>query len=359
MWLLVLPGAALIALVLWDAFETVVLPRRVTRRLWLASLYFRLSWTLWSYLPRRMAPTTARETFLGFYGPLSLILLLAWWALGLVVGFALIHEGIDTAFGGESSDFTDALYFSGTTFVTLGLGDLSPEGNVAKFLATFESGLGFAFLALVISYLPVLYQAFSRREVSVSMLDARAGSPPTAGELLKRHGAAEDPAVLSRLLTDWERWAAEVLESHLSYPVLATFRSQHQRQSWLTGLTAVLDASALLMVSGHPSVRHEAELAFRVGRHTVVDLSQTLRVSPHPFAEDRLTREDLDQLRPTLEEHAVPGHDDPQLYEKLRQLREMYEPYVSSLAGLLLMEVPSWMPGERSQDDWLVSPWEY
>jgi hypothetical protein len=352
-------GITLIVLVLWDAFETVVLPRRVTRGFWLASLFFRLSWTLWSYFPRRLPPTTGRETFLGFYAPLTLLLLLMWWAGGLIIGFALLHYGLETDIGGDGTSLTEALYYSGTTFPTLGLGDLSTTEGVGRFLTVLEAGIGFGFLAMVISYLPILYQSFSRREIAVSLLDARAGSPPSAGELLRRHGAAEDPTVLQTVLTDWEHWAAEVLESHLSYPILCYFRSQHQRQSWLTGLTAILDASSLLMVSGHPGAAREAELAYRVGRHAVVDLSQTLRIAPRPFAEDRLPPEALEQLLPTLEEHAVPVQRDHDLYARLGKLRASYEPYVNSLADLLLMQVPPWMPAPGQLDDWQVSPWDY
>jgi Ion channel len=359
MVLLGLFGILLILLVLWDVFETILLPRRVTRSIWLASFFFSFCWALWSYFPRRMEPTRFRETFLGFYGPLSLLLLLGWWASALILGFALLHEDFETDLGSQGGDLGDALYYSGTTFVTLGLGDLAPGEGPGRFLTVLEAGVGFAFLALVISYLPVLYQAFSRREVAVSMLDARAGSPPSAGELLRRHGAAEDPNVLQALLQDWEHWAAEVLESHLSFPILCYFRSQHQRQSWVTGLTAILDTSSLLMVSGHPSATKEAELAFRVGRHAMVDLSQTLRAPPKPFVEDRLSPADLDRLRLTLEEHAVPGHGDPELHAKLAKLRYAYEPYVHSLSALLLMQVPPWIPDEGQLDDWEVSAWEY
>jgi len=111
-------------------------------------------------------------------------------------------------------------------------------------LAIIEAGLGFAFLALIIGYLPVIYQAFSRREASISLLDARAGSPPSAGELLRRHGPEHTRT--GSTSRDWERWAADLLESHLSYPVLCYYRSQHKNQSWLTALTAVLDASVLV-----------------------------------------------------------------------------------------------------------------
>src|SRR5262249_39624477 len=119
------------------------------------------------------------------------------------------------------------LYFSGTTFFTLGYGDVLPTSPLGRGLGVLEAGLGFGFLAVVISYLPVVYQACSRREITISLLDARAGSPPTAGELLRRLGAARELAAAGPLLAEWERWAAELLESHLSYPVLRYYRSQH------------------------------------------------------------------------------------------------------------------------------------
>src|SRR5205823_221885 len=152
-----------------------------------------------------------------------------------------------SALGGSMShSFGTDFYFSGSTFFTLGMGDVAPQSNVARALAVIEAGTGFGFLALVIGYIPVLYQSFSRREVSISLLDARAGTPPTGVELLRRHDG--DMEEFTRILIEWEKWSAELLESHMSYPVLAYFRSQHDNQSWLASLTAVLDACALCMV---------------------------------------------------------------------------------------------------------------
>jgi hypothetical protein len=114
-------------------------------------------------------------------------------------------------------------------------------------ITVLESGTGIGFLAIVISYLPVLYGAFSRREVNISLLDARAGSPPTAAELVRRHVRGQNLEALGQFLRDWEAWSAELMESHLSFPVLCYFRSQHDNQSWLAALTAVLDTCALLI----------------------------------------------------------------------------------------------------------------
>src|SRR5262249_35490875 len=144
----------------------------------------------------------------------------------------------------------------------------------ARVLVVTESGLGFGFLALVISYLPVIYQAFSRREVNIVLLDARAGSPPTAAELLRRHAGADGVEPLERLLGDWERSTADILESHVSYPVVAYFRSQHTNESWLAALTAILDACSLLLSCVENTSSRQARLTFAMCRHTVVDLAQ-------------------------------------------------------------------------------------
>ncbi|HEV7842353.1 MAG TPA: potassium channel family protein, partial [Pyrinomonadaceae bacterium] len=226
-------GCLIILIVLWDAFEAIILPRRVMRRVRLTRLFYLYTWIPLSALARRMRSIKRREKYLGFFGPLSLIMLLSLWAFGLVVGFAMIHKGLQIKVGtpgdapGAIVSFGTYLYMSGVTFFTLGFGDLVPLGSSGRFLAVMEAGMGFGFLAIVIGYLPVLYQAFSRREVNISLLDARAGSPSSAGELLRRHAECGGMEELTELLREWERWSAELMESHLSYPVLSYFRSQH------------------------------------------------------------------------------------------------------------------------------------
>ena len=279
-------GALWVVVIMWDAFEALVLPRRVTRRLRPTRMFYRVTWQVWSAVARRMRPGGRRETYLSFFGPLSLLVLLAAWAASLVAGFALLQTGLGASLnvpGGGS--FTDHLYLSGETFFTLGLGDITPVSRAGRVLVVIEAGIGFAFLALVIGYLPVLYQSFSRREVNITLLDARAGSPPSAEELLR--GSWSDHAELTGLLREWERWSAEVLESHLSYPVLSYYRSQHDNQSWLTALTTILDASALVIVGIQDACARQARLTFAMARHAVVDLAQVLGRPPIDSASDR------------------------------------------------------------------------
>src|SRR6266571_1146106 len=235
-------GIVLILIVLWDAFETIILPRRVTRRIRLTRFFYRASWKPWSAIARSVRSKKRRETLLGIFGPLSLLALLTVWAVGLLLAFAIIHWSIGSKLSSAHgpTGFLPDLYFSGTTFFTLGLGDVTPVGRAARFVTVAEASMGLGLLALVIGYLPVLYQAFSRREVNISMLDARAGTPPTALELLRRHQEAQSLGSLEQLLRDWENWAADLMESHLSYPVLCFFRSQHNNQSWLASLSTVL-----------------------------------------------------------------------------------------------------------------------
>jgi hypothetical protein len=353
-------GLLLIAIVLWDAFETIILPRRVTRRVRLTRLLYRSTWGPCSAIARRISNKKRREALLSFYGPLSLIMLLTVWALGLVFSFALIHWAVRSNLGSANAPagFLSDLYFSGTTFFTLGLGDVMPFTGAGRFLTVAEAGMGIGFLALVISYLPVLYQAFSRREVNISMLDARAGTPPTAGELLRRHREAENLESLDGLLRDWERWAADLLESHLSYPVLCFFRSQHDNQSWLSALSTVLDTCSLVMVGIDGMPKWQAQLTFKMARHTVVDIAQIFNTSPLLHDGQRLKTEDLSRLRLVLSEAGVALRNEPGDDDTLMELRAMYEPYIEVLSRFLMMPLPGWLPKPRATDNWQTSAWE-
>ncbi len=275
-------GLALILIILWDAFETIILPRRVTRRLRLTSAFYKTMWSLCSGLVRAMHNRKRREKYLGVFGPLSLLMLLALWASGLVVGYATLHWGLNTRLNipTETGNFATYLYISGETFFTLGYGDIVPAETVGRAIAIVEAANGFGLLAIVIGYLPVLYQSFSRREVNIALLDARAGSPSSAAEMLRRHGESGHLHDLNAVLHEWEHWSAELLESHLSYPVLCYFRSQHDNQSWLGSLTTILDTCALVMVGVKGMPTWQAKLTFAMARHAVVDLAQIFRTAP-------------------------------------------------------------------------------
>ncbi len=363
-------GLLCCVLVFVDAFQTVILPRRPKSRFRLTTLYYVSIWQPWVWISRRLRDRRAREQFLGIFGPLSLLTLFACWAALLVVGFSLSLYGLGTPYADTSlppghppaaSARTD-LYVSGTTLTTLGPGDVVPRGQIARLLMVLESGTGLGFVALVISYVPVLYSAFSRREVSVALLDGRAGSPPTAAELIARHTFPGGEAALTDLLAEWERWSAELLETHISYPILCYYRSQHDNQSWLAALTTILDTCALLIttVEGHAS--RQAQLTFAIGRHAVVDLVHVFGLDPQlaplreQFAADpassRLPLDDFRNLCAAMTTSGVQLCSGISSAERLAAVRRLYEAEVRVLSDHLCLTLPAWVAPQRATDHW-------
>ena len=357
----------MIVVVMLDAFETVVLPRRVSRRFRLTRLYFRSTWRGWSAMARHVYSVERRESILAIFGPLALLVLLALWAALLILAYALLYLALGSQLTslGHASDFGADLYFSGTTFLTLGLGDVYPLVGPTRMLVIVEVGTGFGLLALVIGYLPVLYQAFSRREMRISLLDARAGSPPTAGALLKRHPPNQRYRRLASLLAEWESWSSELLETHLSYPVLAYYRSQHEDQSWVAALSVILDTCALVLACGRTKgidgeLAEQAAFTFAIARHAAVDLEQVFRTPARkPTAPDeRLSAADHAALRTIVfaalgdEDHANHHDSTRSIALMLDDLRALYEPYLAGLSEYLLMPLPRWVPTPGAYDDW-------
>jgi hypothetical protein len=245
-------------------------------------------------------------------------------------------------------------------------------------VTVIECATGLTFLALVISYLPVLYQSFSKRELEIAMLDEWAGTPPTAVELLRRLAREGSLEELGTVLRQWEQWAAELLESHISYPILGYYRSQHDNESWLAGLTAVLDTATLSIVGLDGVPKAQARRTFAMARHAAVDLSQVLNASPThghdrppvdtkgPAPDPAAGPHDIDgragvtlgDLAALLGEAGV-GVDANAVNEgRFAKIRATYEPYVEALSVRLMMPLPPLVPGDTGRDNWRSSPWE-
>jgi len=353
-------GIVLIFVILLDAFETIVLPRRIKRSFRITAWFYKNTWIPWSRLARHIKSANRREGFLAYFGPLSLILLLGFWAVGLIFGFACVQYGLGEhlTLANEKITFGKVLYLSGETFFTLGYGDITPSNAAARALAVLEAGMGFAFLGIVVGYLPVVYSAFAARETEISLLDARAGSPPSATEFLSRLGCCPEQLVLDGIFRDWERWCAELLATQISYPALVFFRSQHSNQSWISALTVMLDVTSLIMtgVDGiHPD---QAKLTFAMARHAAVDLAQVVNAQYSPHDAERNTAEDLKRMREELAQHGVTFYDGADASERLAELRALYEPYVYGLSRRLYMDLPPWVRPEYRKDNWQSGPWD-
>jgi len=306
-----------------------------------------------------MATGKRREYFLSVFGPLSLFGLFTIWFIGLIFGFALWHWALATEvrITGEKARFGSYLYFSGTTFFTLGPGDISPLAPLGRSLTVLEAGLGFGFLAVVIGYLPVLYQAFSRREVMISLFDARGGSPPTAAELLLRASRSGTLMAIDPFLAEWERWAAELLESHISFPFLSYYRSQHDNQSWLAALAAVLDTCSLLIVAVKDKDPYQPQLTFAMARHALVDLALVFQSPPECAMKDRLPSEKFGELTQRLRESGLTIREGPAVEKKLKDMREMYEPFLNGLSAYFMFALPPVMSEKATIDNWQTTAW--
>jgi hypothetical protein len=324
-------GVVLIFLMLSEFFVSFMLPRRVKRDPRIARGLNRLLWRPWRAVARRFGPATA-DTLLGFFGPLALIVQLVVWAIGLVIGYSLLEWAV------AGGSFHDRVLSSSGLFLSAGSSGGSTALRVVQLL---EAATGVGVLFIVIGYMPSVYSAFSRRETAVSQLATRGGSPPAAGTLLHRAAGHERWRDLERDLRSWEEWAAELMETHLSYPLLSFYRSQHVGQNWLAALTAMVDVSAF--VKATTTDVDGADITYRIGRHALADLAHQFSLEPAEV--DRLTDEEFDDLFAIVERSTVANVDSETARRHLDHLRAEYEPNAQALADYLALELPPWFRG--------------
>ncbi len=339
--------------VIWDGFATIVLPRTVAPMRRFSGRFNRWSWRLWASLGRRVERRDLQLSFLAVYGPISVILLLIIWAGLMIVAFALIYQGLGPRLHAASGsiDFGTLLYMSASTFLTLGLGDITSADPVARFFIILETATGYLFLGLIITYMPILEQAYGEREVGNLLIHSRAGRPPGAIKLLHRYATPERLELFRGNLREAERWMAGMLQTHLSHPVLSFYRAQHWGQSWLVSMTIVLDSCALLIVSGDGVAAEQARLTYRMGIHLLKDLTDALALTIDSQRSGRLSEADLPALIAALEAASIPWTIGPRQTTQLLRLVRRYEVYLMPLSEWLVIPLPGWLPaGDERQD---------
>jgi hypothetical protein len=336
-------GCCILALVLVDVFDTVVLARRTRHMFRIARVFYWATWASFAAASRRIQSSRVREDVLSIYGPFSLLLLFALWAVSLVFAFGLLR------WAASGDALATSFYHSATTLFTLGTGD--PKEPFEKLIAVVQGGFGLAFLGLVVGYLPVLYQSFSQRELRISLLDSRGGSPPSASALLQSSPSSAD--AVERQLALWEEWEAQLLETHVSFPMLAYFRSQHANQSWLTALVAMVDCSAVISLCGQENLSRQARLTFAMGLHALLDtvvifgLEKEVERSQQRAVDHAKLARILGSKKPLF---------DARLFSelKLKKLRKLYEPQACALSRYFMMSLPAWISDRSSQENWRV-----
>ncbi|MGA9762854.1 MAG: hypothetical protein WBQ14_10555 [Gaiellaceae bacterium] len=336
-------GAVVIALTLSEFFVAFLLPRRVRREPRIARVILVAGWRVWRFVARRL-PARSGDTMLGFYGPLLLLFAIALWALALIFGFALLQWAAGSHVARAGGGFDDDLFFSAGGFLSASM-QLSPSTGLARGLFLGEAACGFGVLFVAIGYLPAIYQASSRREVAVAQLAPRAGTPPTAGALLVRSGRRGGWPDLDAYLAEWEGWTAELMETHLSYPALAYFRSQHVGQNWLAALTTVIDTCAFAIAATPDETDVDsAEITLELGRHALADISLVLRAKPGHFNPARLDGDGFVALWDLAARNGLELKSKKEVETRLNELRSGYEPLVAGLARALELAPSSWLP---------------
>ena len=343
-WIALPVGIVLVAWTLLDVFRTLVMPRAARGRVRLSRILFRTMWRPWRWIGVRRKTVQARERVLATAAPFFFFVLLVGWVSLALLGYALILwspafvDGIGP--GGDS--FGNALYVSGTSLFTLG--SVGGVTGWTRAVVVAEGANGLGLFAVVIAYLPVLYQAFNRREVGVLLLDARAGSPPSGPELLHRMGSAGVASSLHGLFAEWERWVADVLESHMSYPLLTLFRSPHDNTSWVTSLGSVLDAATLLLTAVEDEPDERAILMYGTGVHAVEDLFYYFRLTER---ETVIQRDEFEDVLGDMKDDGFAVRPLDEAFTRFTEKRAKYAPRLDALAVLLAATPTLWI-GDRS-----------
>jgi hypothetical protein len=338
-------GVLLLLLVLYDLFQTVILPRPAVKKFAMVRYLLRALWRLWRWIGNRTNNIPRREGWLATFGPIGVLTMFSVWALVVIVGFGLVMDGVRDELRPRPDNFGTSLYFSAGTLVPLSYGDLVPEGALARIFTTAESATGVFLGALAITLLFTLYASFQRREELVVTLDAVAGAPPSGVQILETLNQEGMGDELTKTFQDWREWAAAVLESHLAYPLLLFFRSSHDNEAWVNSFGAVMDAATLLMsaVEGKPD--GSARLMFTVGNHLVEDLSWYFKYErvDDPIVE----RMEFDQARERLKKAGYKCRGTDEAWDKFAHLRAKYASPLNQLARVLSIIPAQWI-GDRS-----------
>lgn len=364
-----LAGLLVVGVVLYDVFQSVVVPRWTDRTLRLSPLLLDTLWPVWRGIGLRMRSAGRREDFLGTFAPLVLMLVLVAWVLALIGGFGLAAHALRGQFAPPIADLGSALYVVATSLLTIGFGDIVADGGLARCVLLAAGASGLAVVALVISLTFSLYASFQRREVLVLTLDARAGAPPSGVMLLETYAQLGMIEELPATFAAWEIWSAEMLDSHLAYPILPYFRSSHTDESWVSALGAVLDAATLLLTTVEveapfaaerlpgPKLQGAAHLMYRLGCHALIDLSHWFRfalplheaagVDVDRAAAAGVERAEFETARRRLADAGFPLRASEAAWRAFAEHRGVYAAALNELAKHFAAPPTQWI-GDRS-----------
>jgi hypothetical protein len=345
-------GCLCLALVLWDVFQTIVVPRPTPGRFRITRYLIAPTWRAWLALGARVRGDVARDQFYGLYAPAAVVVLLATWLLLLTVGYGLVLYAVRADLDPPPNDILSSIYLGGNSILTLGSAGVVAVGPLGRLFTLLSAATGLGVVALAVTFLFSLYGSYQRREALVVMLLARAKAPPSAVTLLETYGRLGLAGELPALFSEWERWSAEVLDSHVAYPILCYFRSSHDNASWISALGAVLDAAGLVLTTIRGVPRGPAKLMTRVGSHLVEDVSNYFRLQGDGAIVDRTA---FDHAHNRLAAAGYEVEDVDIAWRAFERVRGTYAGRLEALARFWATPAPIWL-GERSTFVSFLSP---
>ena len=303
--LAIVAGVVLVVGTLWSAMLTVVVPR--SERPYITRLHFRLVGGIANLIGRRISDPIRRDRLESRIAPFGLVTLPFVWAAHITIGFALMYRGLSV------SSFRDAVILSGSALTTLGIS--TSDHTITLILVVGEALIGLGLVALMISYLPTIYGAYTAREVAVARLEVRAGRPPHPVTFLQRTSRIGWLGQMDLVWAEWEDWFLQIEETHTTHTSLSYFRSAYHGRSWVVAAGTVLDTAALLYSTVDVEVSPRAALCLRSGFTTLGNIAEALGVKhpvdPHwPAQPISLGREVYDSLCDELERQGLPLVED-------------------------------------------------
>jgi hypothetical protein len=338
-------GALLVAATLFDVFQSVLLPRPAVGRVRISFNLVRVGWRVWRKIAERPKKLQTREAAMAAFAPMTVVGLLIVWALVLILGYALMFTGLHDGLQPQPDSFGTAVFFSTGRMLAFSVGSIQPVGAATRVLTSIEAATGFGLFALVISLLFSLFSAFQRRETAVVALDALAGAPPSGVQLLETCAIDNLPDQLIATFDEWRMWTVDVLETHLTYPLLFYFRSSHDNEAWANSFGAVMDAATLVIttVDGGP-VGH-ARLMHKVGNHFVADMRNFLRYESDGVA--GVERQEFVEACGRLKRAGYRLHDVDTAWEAFSAHRSKYGGWLNETTKGLGVPPAPWI-GDRS-----------
>jgi hypothetical protein len=327
--LVAIAGGFAVAWSLLEAIRAFVIPRGIQLRSRVV-FYWVFRVLRWIARARGAVEREAVDEVMVYGAPIAVLGLPLLWLITTLLGFAGIFWAIDGA------GFGSAVVVSGSSLFTLGFE--RPDGVGGAVAAFADATIGLGLLALVITYLPTLNAAFSRRESVVAMLDTRAGSPPNALTLIERHHVFAGIETLDALWPEWERWIVDVGETHYTHPMLVFFRSSEPQHSWVTATATLLEAAnfRLSAIDASGAGNAAAWMFYRAGLGAVGRLRGFFAYRVADREVEPVDRGEFERVLSRFEEVGVPVVEDSQLaWERFCRRRAEYEPVLDALARLV------------------------